>query len=161
MLDAPVLVILIYSVCCSNAATIHQRTFVPSPGQFVFSLTRILPLLIRTVLCACVCGYCLFALKMACTLLLSLQVVTELSSRLCSLCREATNGFFVLTCSRVCRSCFETDKLVKMCSLRYARCEARCGGNSGYISRLSRYPTFLPRPRFGLARFLGMHRSLT
>ncbi|CAN0548057.1 unnamed protein product, partial [Ectocarpus sp. 12 AP-2014] len=49
------------------------------------------------------------------------QVVTQLSLRLCSLCREPTSGFFTLTCSRVCESCFETDTRVKMCSLSFAK----------------------------------------
>ncbi|CAN0232725.1 unnamed protein product, partial [Ectocarpus sp. 6 AP-2014] len=47
------------------------------------------------------------------------QVVTQLSLRLCSLCREPTSGFFTLTCSRVCESCFETDARATMCSLRW------------------------------------------
>ncbi|CAN0339738.1 unnamed protein product [Ectocarpus sp. 6 AP-2014] len=49
------------------------------------------------------------------------QVVTQLSLRLCSLCRESTSGFFTLTCSRVCEPCFETDTRVKMCSLSFAK----------------------------------------
>lgn len=59
------------------------------------------------------------------------QVVSELSSRLCCLCREPTNGFFVLTCTRVCISCFQTDERVKMCSLRYTHSMIvtyACGG---------------------------------
>lgn len=51
----------------------------------------------------------------------ALQVVTELSSRRCSFCREPTSGFFTLTCSRVCQSCFKSDSRVKMCSLRCAQ----------------------------------------
>ncbi|CAM9553625.1 unnamed protein product [Pylaiella littoralis] len=49
------------------------------------------------------------------------QVVTELSSRRCSFCREPTSGFFTLTCSRVCQSCFKSDSRVEMCSLSFAK----------------------------------------
>lgn len=47
------------------------------------------------------------------------QVVLGLYTRLCSCCGEPTNCFLVLTCTRLCLSCFQTDPSVTMSSLRY------------------------------------------
>lgn len=79
------------------------------------------------------------------------QVVTELSSRSCSLCREPTSGFFTLTCSRVCLSCFQTDPRVKMCSLRCA--QSRFGNRILRGRRHSITNTASCPPRRSLLRF--------
>ncbi|CAN0013973.1 unnamed protein product, partial [Sphacelaria rigidula] len=51
----------------------------------------------------------------------SKQVVSELSTRRCAFCKTPTNGFFALTCTRVCLTCFRSDERVQMCSHSYAR----------------------------------------